>query len=268
MIAVSGLAAGAIAATAITLDRDTAPTPLPASPSAAAPDRDAPVEARVAALEAALSSERQARQLLEDELFALTERLDGLDDDARASMSATGTAEPVTDPPTRERRSARRGSRDPEARRARLIDAGFSPAEAGDILRREAEIRMQLIEARYAAERTGERMEVQSLSNTLRSELGDDRYAAYLDATGRPTSVTISTVYDSSPALAAGLQPGDQVMRYDGQRVFSMNEIADLTLTGTQGEPITMDILRNGVPMQLSIPRGPLGVVAGRRFRR
>ncbi len=46
-----------------------------------------------------------------------------------------------------------------------------------------------------------------------------------------------------------------------------MDEIVELTMSGAAGENVIVDISRDGVPMQISLPRGPLGVTGGRRFR-
>ena len=268
MIAVAAMAAGAVVAgwflgsPAATVTE--AVTGHPASGAAE------PLDARIAALEQALTVEREARQLLQEEVLVLSEAI--ADADARADSESTrrpGAAEPTAaeDPPVTPEQVRRRFSQDPEARRQRLVDNGFTIVEADRILQRESELRMETLQARYEAQRSGEPFDFRDSASTLRDELGDDAYARYLTANGRPASVTIASVYESSPAMSAGLRPGDQITRYDGQRVFSMNDIADLTLDGAAGEVITVDILRDGIAMQLSIPRGPLGVSGGRRFR-
>ena len=153
-----------------------------------------------------------------------------------------------------------------------LVNAGFTESEADWILKRESELQMEALQARYDAQRSGEPVgrfgSRTSASNTLRQELGDEGYERYLTANGRPTAVAVSSVFEGSPALAAGLQPGDQITRYDGQRVFNMNEITTLTMQGQAGENVVVDIMRDGVLMQVSMPRGPLGVTGGRRYRR
>lgn len=238
------------------------------APGSAAFDRDAPVRERIAALEAAVAMERQARQILEDELLVLGDTLAALTEPESGVAAVTSPAAADVDSPDdaeRSRERSRRG-RD-ESRREQLVGAGFTPAEAERIVRRESELRMAAIEARYEARRTGEPYEFSS-RDALREELGDEAYSRYLEARGRPVNVTVSTVYEGSPALAAGLRPGDEIVRYDGRRVFSMNEISDMIVEGEPGENVAVDILRDGMPMQLSMPRGPLGVGGGRRWRR
>jgi hypothetical protein len=46
-----------------------------------------------------------------------------------------------------------------------------------------------------------------------------------------------------------------------------MGELNALILEGQPGAPVTVDVLRDGQPMQVVMPRGPLGI-AGRGFGR
>ncbi len=230
-------------------------------------DSTTPIEERLAALEQALSVERQARQLLQEEVLVLNGAIDEL---TGADETAGALAEPEVRP------AAERVRRSPDdderllRRTERLIDAGFTAAEAEWILRRESELQMQALQARYDARRAGEPVNYFGgrTTDALRQELGDAGYERYLEASGRPTRVAISTVFEGSPALAAGLRPGDQIVSYDGRRVFNMDDITALTMEGEAGQSVVIDITRDGIPMQMTIPRGPLGVIGGRRFRR
>ena len=65
---------------------------------------------------------------------------------------------------------------------------------------------------------------------------------------------------DSSPGSQAGLQPGDQIVSYNGERIFNISELHELTLQGTVGENVIVEIERDGMRMQLSLPRGPVGI--------
>ena len=267
-----GISCGVIGATAGAWFAGSGVTDGPGSGAGAASgfDTSAPLESRIAALEAALGQERQARQLLQEEVLVLTDTLDQLRSVPRIENTGLVTSDVQTGSGVAEAQSVqsrRRGGRSPEQRQARLEEAGFSPAQAAQILRRESEIQMEALQARYEAQRSGEPFDFRGFTTTMRDELGDDNYARYLEANGRPTAVTVSTVYEGSPALTAGLRPGDEIRYYDGQRVFSMDEIVDMTMTGNAGENVIVDINRDGVPMQISIPRGPLGVTGGRRYR-
>ena len=137
------------------------------------------------------------------------------------------------------------------------------------IVRRESELQMQSLQARYEAERSGDPVDYwrsrNASSETLRQELGDADYERYLTANDRSTTISVSSVIDSSPGQAAGLQPGDEIVRYDGERVFSMTDLTRQTMAGTAGQNIVVDIMRDGNPMQIVMPRGPVGITGGRR---
>ena len=156
----------------------------------------------------------------------------------------------------------------------RLVDAGFSDAEAQRIERRLEELSVAAMEQRYEAQRSGEPQNVidqlRDGSATLRAELGDADYERYLEATGRPTRVGVTTVLSSSAAETSGMQPGDQIVAYGGERVFDVRELNQVLLEGEPGEPVVVDIERDGQPIQLVIPRGPLGISSGfsRRLNR
>jgi len=227
------------------------------------------IDTRVSALESAINTERQARQLLEDEILFLYEELESLD-----SARSTGSVQLAAAVPAEESielREVARGNRSngPEQRRAALTEAGFSAAEADWIIRRESELRMEALRARYDSMRSGEPMDPMTrFANTgsmLREELGDVQYERYLQAGQRRTAVGVGTVYDSSPAQTAGLRPGDEITHYDGTRVFSTFDLTQQAMQGDAGENVVVNITRDGVPMQLVIPRGPLGISSGRR---
>jgi len=103
---------------------------------------------------------------------------------------------------------------------------------------------------------------------SLRAELGDTEYEQYLAANGRPTAVRITSVIESSPGQVAGLQSGDQITGYGGLRVFNTMELTRQTMQGELGGSVVVDIVRDGAPMQIVLPRGPIGVTTGRDYRR
>jgi C-terminal processing protease CtpA/Prc len=233
----------------------------------------ASLEQRVAVLEAALNEEREARQMLEDELFALLS--EEFDDygyrGAAADDSRVAPNEMTAATPTERRRGSDRRGRDEtrEARATRLVEAGFDPARADWIVQRESELQMESLQTRYEAGRSGDMGDFYrnrgDYRETLRTELGDVDYSRYLAANGRQTDIQVYGVLDSSPAQTAGLRPGDRIQRYGGQRIFTVRELTEQTLQGNPGENVAVDILRDGMPMQVVLPRGPLGVTGGPR---
>ena len=122
----------------------------------------------------------------------------------------------------------------------------------------------------YEARRTGERPPDFRLSTdpdrALRLEIGDAEYEQYLEAYGRSTSVAVGTVLESSPGQRAGLRPGDQIVAYGGERVFNYNDLGGRAMAATPGQPVVVDIIRDGVPMQIVIEGGPIGI-SNSRFR-
>lgn len=235
-------------------------------------DQSAAADDRIRALEAAVAEERNARQLLEEELQILFSEVEQLRDgrDATEEQRAAAARE------NRERMEVFRQQRFGASHQdsvSRLVEAGFTPERAQWLQRRESELQMQAMQARFDARRSGEPWNpfdpAFNPASVLRAEIGDPQYEQYLQANGRPTEVSVGNVLESSPGQRAGLQPGDQIVRYDGNRVFDVSDLNQQTMLGEPGESVVVDIRRDGIPMQLVMPRGPIGVstarYAGRR---
>ena len=94
----------------------------------------------------------------------------------------------------------------------------------------------------------------------LREELGDAAYDRYLFATRGANRVAVSSVIENSPAATAGLRPGDIIQSYGGERVFMRQEVTELRSIGTRGVPVIVGVIRDGQYVQLTMPRGPMGV--------
>lgn len=244
---------------------------MPATPPTltAGETRAAPSE-RLLALESALDEERRARQLLEEELFRLieeVERLKGGESPIEIEESPERAAALAQAVDVRNRFNVR-GGVDAESRAAELVAGGFSPDRAATIARREAELRMQAMQSRFEARQAGELLnffETQfEADQTLRDELGEAEYERYLEASNRSTSVGINDVLEFSPAEQAGLRRGDRIVRYNGERVYNLRDLNRQQMQEDVGANVVVDIVRDGVPMQVTVPRGPLGVMAGR----
>jgi hypothetical protein len=229
----------------------------------------APIDERIRALEQAVSDERYVRQVLQEELWYLSEEMLQLTGGVIQEAESAVVAEPSVAEPRLSRRDEYRRRNSLEGRMDRLVEAGFLPSQASMIVRRESELQMQSLQARYEAERSGDPVDYwrsrSASSETLRQELGDADYERYLTANDRSITISVSSVIDSWPGQAAGLQPGDEIVRYDGERVFSMTDLTRQTMAGTAGQNIVVDIMRDGNPMQIVMPRGPVGITGGRR---
>ncbi len=267
---IASLAAG-FALGAWTMAGEAPPPAGPAGPAGEtqAFDAGAPLEARIGALERAVAVERDARRVLEEQLHALYAELERFDSPEMDELLRTLAENSQV---RQEARTQQAAGRDPAARMRNLEDmrtgqlvaGGFTEERARQILELEDEMRMQALQAEYDAYRNGEARNpwdvVQGLQDGLRERLGDAEYEKYLLAQGGRAAITVGDVISSSPANRAGLRPGDQILGYDGQRVFSMDELRSMAFAGDPGEDVIVDIERNGQRMQLVLPRGPMGI--------
>ncbi len=160
-----------------------------------------------------------------------------------------------------------------DIRKQRLVSGGFGIDEANWILQNEQDVQLDSLYEQHRARRA--QVELASTNGTraksqqeqLRERLGDDYYERYLSANGFPTSVGVSSVLNGSPGSDAGLQAGDQILSYGGERVFNIRDLNGLTVLGNPGETVLIEVERDGSPVQLSLPRGPIGITGGRRRR-
>lgn len=249
----------------------------PVLSTASAPLADAPAFAEaashaagddVAVLTAALEAERAERAALAARVDALAAALEALGATGERAAPAERAADTATAPaqPPRLRRQAATAEDLQGRERERLLAAGFAPDRAEWITQRTAELRMARLQAQYEAAREGKPFEPTALlagERTLRTELGDTDYERYLAALDRPTSVPVREVLASSPGARAGLQPGDEVVAYDGKRVFDFRELNALTLEGNAGESVVVQVRRNDQVQDLVMPRGPIGIFGG-----
>ncbi len=232
-------------------------------------DSTAPIEERLAALERIISEERNARLVLEDQLNMIFEELDQYGEEIpRGGPAVEQAAETVvfqagqvgvignTQPEF--------GSRE-EYLLNQLVEGGFTQDRANWIVERSAEFQWEAMRARYEARQNGEGFDWASLDPTmrLRAELGDVEYEQYLEATGQPSVVSVQSVMATSHADRAGLLPGDEIRSYNGQRIFNVRELQIATNTAAHGTEVVVEVTRNGSPMTVTVPAGPMGVQAG-----
>ncbi len=268
-----GIAIGAIAIAATGLAGDNTRAALPA-PEPLPRLADSPFDpARYAQIVDSLSelvnlevAERRrlevAVQELSDQLRELKASLEEKPDE---KLSAAETAEAKRT----QARNIRRNQGTDEERLQRFVDAGFSPERAAQLLQQQDAMALDRLFLRDEATRDGwanterYREALGELTNRfqgLRQELGDEDYDRYLYAIGRPNRVLTRSVLSGGPAEQAGLQPGDAIISYGGERVFDSRSIVTLSGGGTRGTTTPIEIERDGERMVLYIPRGPLGV--------
>ena len=233
------------------------------------PDENTPIEERLRRLEQIIIEEREARLVLEDQLLLLFADLEGLES-ARDRMQIDRDARTAALSDTQTQSSGR--PRDVAAtmrmfqdrRLAQLVRGGFSEDQARRLMRQESEAQFKAMEADHLARRNGEAVDmfgsVTHAQSIFRASIGDEEFERYLAAQEQPTTVRISNVLDGSAGSRAGLQAGDSIVSYNGVRTFSMSDVRELTMQGNIGENVIIEIDRNGVRMQLGIPRGPIGM--------
>ena len=240
------------------------------------PGDSASTENRLERLERIIAEERDARIALEDTiaiLFEGIERLEGIDDRTIAELRTRAEREKAARAETSSPRNQAEWMRNYQERRvSRMVEGGFSEDEARRILAQESEAAFKALQSVWEAERNGDETGLYASGNDpqaiLRSEMGDDDYARYLEVQGQPTAVRITQVLGGSPGSEIGLQPGDQLVRYAGKRVFSVNDLRRSSMEGSPGEDVIIEIEREGTLIMLTMPRGPIGITgAGANVR-
>ncbi len=222
------------------------------------------LDREIALLRSELEEERSARLELESELDRMRTRL------ARAFEPDAAEPDPVPAPPPAAPQPAQRAPVGPNQRpwfdRGALEAAGLSSSEISEVEERFERFEMEKLYRMDEAKREGTfrsgpyNRAVQELTQELRDDLGPAGYDAYLYATGRENRVLIKQVLSDSPAADAGVEDGDIVIRYAGERMFHHGEFQAATAAGTRGETVELEVVRDGVTHRLSVARGPLGV--------
>lgn len=210
-------------------------------------------------LEAALVSERGVTQSLLDEIDRLESQIERLSANPPDPLGGQAWvrdawAELAVDEPEIDRQQ-------------QLVDGGFDPSRAAWMAERESELQIAVTND-HDGMMPLDHLETRLLARqALRAEIGDYEYEQYLAATGQSTAVAVMQVIPESPAAIGGLQVGDEIIDYDGERVFNVLELSEVTGGDRTGGSVIVNIERDGIPMQLVLPRGALGISAGRPMR-
>lgn len=257
------------------------PAQLAAAPAGGRPPADgmaAPASGSAAAaaeidrLRAELTLEREMRRRLTEELEALQETLAGGDAGLAEGGEAAAGASPLAGADADQRAG-------PGEVRGPLVtpdSSWFSARELAALGLDEREIEeiravwersvMEKLELEHQIARgelkLGPQQRARRMLNIeLRAqvELGEERYEALLYATGQDNRVVLDELLASSPASAAGLEAGDEVIRYAGERVFQPRDLLRLTRSGKLGDWVVLEVLRDGEPYRFHVQRGPLG---------
>ncbi|HET6628652.1 MAG TPA: PDZ domain-containing protein [Woeseiaceae bacterium] len=216
----------------------------------------------VESLAKVLNAEINERRLLAEQLQELKSELLDLQRNLRVRVEAAFQEENGA-------RGQESGNTVTRTRDERLAAAGFTRQQLESIDRLQAEAQMAWIELDDRARREGwlnteryfrESRALTSGRTVIRKALGNELYDRYLFASGSPNRIAVASVIETSPAQDAGFQRGDVVISYDGEKVYSNQQLVDLRSAGVRGEPVPVEVRRNGELLQLTIPRGPMGL--------
>jgi membrane-associated protease RseP (regulator of RpoE activity) len=99
---------------------------------------------------------------------------------------------------------------------------------------------------------------------SVRKDYGEEAYDWFLYAAGRSNRVVVEGVLGGSAAAEAGLRTGDVILSYDGERIFKPGTLVEGTLAGRLNETVEVVVLRGGERVEVTVPRGPLGLRLGK----
>lgn len=236
---------------------------------------------RVAMIESFLAEETSARSRIEQRLRELEEqfsvvayinRAPGPETKQVAAVTFESPLSPSVPPSLENRHTDKVQIQSDKLHRNlrdNLLQAGIDAGTAEQILLRVGENRMELLSMRNKAAREGwiDTVEYMDALETLaeppteiRTEFGDDVYDLYLYAADKPNRVLITDVYPNSAAANIGIQRGDIILRYASAAIFSMRDLKQATVSGVDREPVSVEWEHNGMYLNATVQRGPLGV--------
>jgi hypothetical protein len=213
-----------------------------------------------------LDREAAERALLAAEVEALRAEVDTL----RLTLAAAEGGEPS--PAASQRPPAdRKGAHSPRGSKAWFDDEGLEQAGfmASDIARLRERWEKFELDKLYLADqaareghagKSGQRGAMKTLQESFRSDIGEEGYDAYLYATGQTNRVIASEVLQDSPAMIAGLERGDVLLRYESEPIYRPRELQLASRQGTQDDVVRIQVLRGGRILTFTLARGPLGI--------
>jgi hypothetical protein len=244
---------------------------------AAGRDGGAPRGESLAELRLLLQEERQAREALAAKLDRLAGDVAALRED-RGAIDEASAAASVGAATGASAADVAAADADPAPGHAwfderRLAAAGLPERDVADLKRVFDEVELERLYLQNQASREGwpqARLgaEMNALTDRLlqvRSTYGDETYDWFLYATNRPNRVVVEGVLGGSAAEEAGIRAGDVILSYDRERVFRPGPLVQGTLRGNLDERVDVEVWRQGERIQLTLPRGPLGVRLGRK---
>jgi hypothetical protein len=150
-----------------------------------------------------------------------------------------------------------------------LIATGVPAEQAALIQARLDEYDLEQLYMKDRASREGwlktarynkELRQAQDAYRELRAEIGDDAYDRMLYALGRANRVVVRDIMQNSTAEQYGLRANDRIIEYDGQRVFTSQELNTLVTKGTAGALVLVRVQRDEQQLDFYLQSGPIGI--------
>lgn len=150
-----------------------------------------------------------------------------------------------------------------------LIEAGIPAEQAAMIQARLDEYELTLLYLKDRASRENllntasyrkEQRDALAAYQTIRQDVGDDAYDRMLYALGRTNRVVVRDIMKNSSAEQYDLRANDRIIEYDGQRVFTGQELNTLVSQGTAGVPVLLRVQRDEQQLEFYLPQGPIGI--------
>lgn len=203
--------------------------------------------------------------------LSLTERVAALEVMAGKPeiYPVTGTATPATETETNEVTESTAPPQTFSTSIEALIETGIPEEQAARIQASLDEYDLKLLYMQDRASRENwlntaryrkEQREVQNAYQELRPEIGDDAYDRMLYALGRTNRVVVRDIMQNSTAEQYDLRANDRIIEYNGQRVFTSQELNTLVTQGTAGAQVLLRVQRDEQQLELYLPQGPIGI--------
>ena len=150
-----------------------------------------------------------------------------------------------------------------------LIATGIPAEQAALIQARLDEYDLKQLYIKDSASREGwlktarynkELRQAKNAYRELRPEIGDDAYDRMLYALGRVNRVAVRDIMQNSTAEQYGLRTNDRIIEYDGQRVFTSQELNTLVTQGATGALVLVRVQRDEQQLDFYLPSGPIGI--------
>jgi len=227
------------------------------------PDDPAP---SIPALQAELSTAREARDALQARVEGLELRLEALAVAGEARDESPG--DPALEPPGHDGPAVSEAAAHADAAgfdEARLQALGLHPSEVERLRRAWEELELQRLYIENDRARSDKHdgrhwMRMRALENQTLEDLGESDYDALLYAAGSQNRVRVKGVFPESPAEAAGFVEGDEILVYGDMPIYRAHDVKAQTTSCELDTSVAVTVLRDGRERRMWTPCGPLGL--------